>query len=257
MTIHFECTMCGKCCHDLKLPLSVDEAIAWLERGTDIQILCEAVPWPEEPPADNLQAQYKRGQSFPASSGELPTRIMVILAAAFTGPCPNLGPDMRCGIYEERPRVCRIYPAEINPFVPLMPEQKQCPPEAWTPDRPVFAVNQQIVDATTMALIQQSRDANCADTTAKALACAYLDIKVAALANEGFAIFSPHREAALSALRRARDAAALAQDVPSWTIVSNRAATVDTLNSIGALSVFPPVNEPTPFEYLGFFPATT
>lgn len=118
-------------------------------------------------------------------------------------------------------------------------------------------MNQQIVDATTMALIQQSRDANCADTTAKALACAYLDIKVAALANEGFAIFSPHREAALSALRRARDAAALAQDVPSWTIVSNRTATVDTLNSIGALSVFPSASEPASFEYLGFFPATT
>jgi hypothetical protein len=54
MDIDFDCTMCGKCCHDLRLPLTVTEAIAWLERGNDVQILCEALPWPEEPPAENL-----------------------------------------------------------------------------------------------------------------------------------------------------------------------------------------------------------
>ena len=47
-------------------------------------------------------------------SGSLPTRVVVILTGAYEGPCPNLQPDMRCGIYEQRPLVCRIYPAEIK-----------------------------------------------------------------------------------------------------------------------------------------------
>ena len=205
ITTHFECTMCGKCCHDLKLPLSVAEATAWLERGSNIQILCEAVPWPEEPAADNAPAQHKRGRSFAASSGELPLRVVVILVGAFTGACPHLGADLRCGIYETRPRVCRIYPAEINPFVTLAPEQKLCPPEAWTPERPVLAIDQKIVDATTFELIQQSRQTDMADTAAKALLCAYLDIDTAALANEGLAVFSPPaRYGARRAVRRMR-----------------------------------------------------
>ena len=133
MDIDFECTMCGNCCHDLRLPLTVAEALAWLGRGNEVQILCEALPWPEEPAADNLQAAHKRRRSFAAMSGSLPTRIVVILTGAFVGPCPNLQADMRCRIYEERPFVCRIYPAEINPFIELVPANKGCPPEAWTP----------------------------------------------------------------------------------------------------------------------------
>ena len=27
MNINFECTLCGRCCHDLKVPLTVSEAI--------------------------------------------------------------------------------------------------------------------------------------------------------------------------------------------------------------------------------------
>lgn len=256
ITTHFECTMCGKCCHDLKLPLSVAEATAWLERGSNIQILCEAVPWPEEPAADNAPAQHKRGRSFAASSGELPLRVVVILVGAFTGACPHLGADLRCGIYETRPRVCRIYPAEINPFVTLAPEQKLCPPEAWTPERPVLAIDQKIVDATTFELIQQSRQTDMADTAAKALLCAYLDIDTAALANEGLAVFSPPRDTALGALYAACDAALADASLPSWKIVSNRAATVETLLSIGALGELAVDQSAMPFEYLGFFPAS-
>ena len=117
MDIDFECTMCGKCCHDLRLPLTVTEAVAWLERGNNVQILCEALPWPEEPPAENRLATHKRRRSFASMSGSLPTRVLVTLAAVYAGPCPNLRPDMRCAIYEQRPLVCRIYPAEINPFI--------------------------------------------------------------------------------------------------------------------------------------------
>lgn len=256
MTTHFDCTMCGRCCHDLKLPLSVDEAIAWLERGDPIQILCEAVPWPEEPAPDNLQAQHKRRRSFAGVSGELPLRIVVVLAGAYVGACPNLGANLQCGIYDERPRVCRVYPAEINPFVTMSPEQKLCPPEAWTPDRPIFAVGQTIVEATTAALIRESRAIDVADTPTKARLCMYMEIETAALSNEGLVVFSPRIETVLGALYAARDSVASDEAVPSWKIVSNRAATVDTLLSIGAISSSVLGDETLPFEYLGFFTAT-
>ena len=42
MDIHFGCTQCGKCCRDTKVPLTVAEAIKWLNRGDEVQLLCEA-----------------------------------------------------------------------------------------------------------------------------------------------------------------------------------------------------------------------
>src|SRR5260370_41132964 len=103
MDIDFECTMCGKCCHDLRLPLTVTEAVAWLERGNDVQIICEALPWLEEPPADNPLAAHKRRRSFAAFSGSLPTTVVVILAAADAGPSPTLQSDRRLGCWKPRP----------------------------------------------------------------------------------------------------------------------------------------------------------
>jgi Fe-S-cluster containining protein len=264
MDIDFECTMCGKCCHDLRLPLTVAEALAWLERGNEVQILCEALPWPEEPAADNLQAAHKRRRSFAAMSGSLPTRIVVILTGAFVGPCPNLQADMRCRIYEERPFVCRIYPAEINPFIELVPANKGCPPEAWTPGLAPLMRGGRLVDATTADLIERSRAADAADAPVKQMLSALLGIDVAALANEGFVVHSPRREALLAALRQASVAASevapgaagspatVARD---WRFVSNRQATVDTLVSVGALGECVGASGEEAFEYLGFFPA--
>jgi Fe-S-cluster containining protein len=88
--IDFNCTMCGKCCHNLRLPLTVGEARAWLERGDDVDVLCEAIPWPVEPDANNVEAHYRRERSAPTLSGSLPTRILIVLAGSFAGPCPNL-----------------------------------------------------------------------------------------------------------------------------------------------------------------------
>ncbi|MBN3821364.1 YkgJ family cysteine cluster protein, partial [Paraburkholderia sp. Se-20369] len=129
--IDFACTACGKCCHDLRLPLTIDEARAWLQRGGHVELLCDAIPWPVEPEPDNALAAYKRARSTPALSGTLPVRVTTVITASYAGPCPNLQADMRCGIYLERPLVCRIYPAEINPFVELSPQGKSCPPDAW------------------------------------------------------------------------------------------------------------------------------
>jgi len=271
MNIDFECTMCGNCCHDLRLPLTLAEALAWLARGNEVQVLCEALPWPEEPAADNLQAAHKRRRSFAAMSGSLPARIVVILTGTFAGPCPNLQPDMRCGIYEARPLVCRIYPAEINPFIALDPAGKACPPEAWQPGRAPLLRGGQLVDAATADLIQRSRAADSADAPAKQALCALLGIDVAALANEGFVVHSPPRAALLAALQQVNAAASVSDaaagatgtapeatksdDLPVWRFASNRRATVNTLESVGALGAWVDPAGAMPFEYLGFYPA--
>ncbi|RFU44928.1 YkgJ family cysteine cluster protein [Paraburkholderia sp. DHOC27] len=264
--LDFACTMCGNCCHDLRLPLTVTEALAWLARGDDVQILCEAVPWLEEPAADNLPAAHKRRRSFAAQSGSLPARIVVILTGAFVGPCPNLQSDMRCGIYEERPLVCRVYPAEINPFIELTPANKGCPPEAWTPGLPPLIRGGKLVDATTMSLIEQSRAADANDVAVKQRLCGLLGIDAAALSNEGFVVHSPRREdlqAALLAACEGRDAlgfAAADEEATGWRFVSNRRPTVDALVSVGALGICVAAgaadDEVAGFEYLGFYPAT-
>jgi len=253
MDIDFECKTCGKCCYDLRLPLTVTEALAWLERGNDVQILCEALPWPEEPPTENLQAAHKRRRSFTAMSGSLPTRVVAILVGAYVGPCPNLQPDMRCGIYEQRPLVCRIYPAEINPFIELGPTHKACPPEAWSAELPPLVRAGKLVDESILTLIQQSRDADANDLPIKQQACSWLGIDQAAMSNEGFVAYSPDRAALLAALHRASDELGVTRRSPTWRFVSNRRTTVDALMSVGAVASFVNTNSNAGFEYLGFF----
>ncbi|WP_459622364.1 YkgJ family cysteine cluster protein [Burkholderia sp. 3C] len=262
MSVHFSCTMCGRCCHDLRLPLAVDEAITWLSRGGEVQLFCDAVPWPEEPPADNLLAQHRRRRSFAAQCGTLPVRVAVTLVAAFAGPCPHLRADMACGAYEQRPRVCRIYPAESHPALALDPASKACPPEAWAADRPVLMTEGRLVDAATAELIAQSREADQRDRLAKAYLCAQLGYDTAALANEGFAVYSPAREALRAALEAAQLAAAHSDGSAEphspypWRYVTNRASTLATLLSIDAparLADTAPAGAAP--AYLGFFDA--
>jgi Fe-S-cluster containining protein len=235
MDISFACTMCGDCCHNLRLPLSVHEAIRWLERGGDVQVFCEAMPWPVEPSTDDGQVKHRRIRSFAAESGELAIRVLVTVVAAFDGACPHLQPDMRCGGYEARPNVCRIYPAEINPFIELMPTHKACPPEAWGADKPSFIKGGQIVDSITADLIRNSRDVAIHDVPVKERLCGNAGFHTASLANEGFVTYTLPPRAMLDELYRALDPASPTRAVP-WRILSNRRSTVDTLNSVGAHS---------------------
>lgn len=259
MTIHFACTMCGKCCHDLRLPLAVDEAIDWLTPGGDVQILCDAIPWPSEPPANDALAQHRRRRSFAARSGALPLRVTVTLVAAFAGACPHLRADMSCGAYESRPRVCRIYPAELNPSHALDPSMKACPPEAWAVDGPLLLRAGRIVDHDTAALIAQSRSADVLDRQAKILVCVMLGIRSAALANEGFAVYSPPRERLLQALQASAfdgltDDLASALSPFSWHLVTNRSASLTTLRSLNAhASAVTEAEATANHTYHGFF----
>jgi Fe-S-cluster containining protein len=252
MGIAFQCTKCGNCCRHFKLPLTVSEAIAWLGRGNDVQVLCEAAPWPITPPDDDLHSAYWRRRSFAAMSGSLPMRVTVILAAPLSGACPNLEADMRCAIYESRPHVCQIYPAEINPFVEMKPESKSCPPEAWTSGLPLLNGQGKIVDEGIHRLIEQARDTNSRDAHAKERLCATLRLDAAALANEGFVVYSPDRAVLLAALRQAERETAAATDPTSWRFISNKQQTIDVLSAGGAAMV---AGDRVPdFEYLSFYP---
>jgi Fe-S-cluster containining protein len=252
MDMDFDCTMCGKCCHNLRLPLTVSEAIAWLRAGHHVQLFVEAMPWPEEPPEDNLVAAHKRRRSFLAASGSLPIRVVVIIVAAFDGPCPNLLEDMRCGAYESRPLVCRIYPAEISPFISMDPAQKACPPEAWTSASSPLLRQGQIVDARIAALAAQSRNTDAADVCAKASLCEALGINSAALSNEGFVVHTPDQSSLLSALESAQ---MVTEATPgAWQFVSNRHATAEVLSSVDAVVSRTSTWQAEAAAFLGFFP---
>jgi hypothetical protein len=161
---------------------------------------------------------------------------------------------MRCGAYEQRPRVCRIYPAEVNPFVELMPSAKACPPEAWSDDRPVLLEQGRLVDVETDRLIRLSREADRNDACAKERLCLRLGISAAAIANEGFTVYSASRDVIIPALKQAGTAHLDQADRPEWTLVSNRQSTVDALVSVGALSVNAADTMAHSFEYIGFYP---
>ncbi|WP_240655681.1 YkgJ family cysteine cluster protein [Paraburkholderia phosphatilytica] len=252
--IDFHCTMCGKCCHNLRLPLTVGEAIAWLERGDDVDVLCEALPWPVEPDASNAEAIYRRQRSSPTTSGSLPTRIQIVLAASFAGPCPNLGEGNVCGIYDDRPLVCRIYPAEMNPFVRLAPEHKACPPDAW--QGAPLTRGGRIVDAAMVELIERSQLASRQEIETKMKVCVALGLHEAALANEGFVIHAPERSVLLDALKHStQSTGAMSSANGDWTYVSNRMKTVNALKSVGATSVFADTFDTEAHQYLGFFEA--
>lgn len=264
MSVHFSCTLCGRCCHDLRLPLSVDEALGWIARGGDVQLFCDAIVWPQEPLPSDALAQYRRRRSFAAHSGTLPVRVTVTLVAAFEGACPHLRPDMTCGAYEERPRVCRIYPAEVNPFLPLDPAAKACPSDAWSDAGPMLMRAGQIANADTATFIAQSHDADERDHVAKMYLCALLGYDTAALANEGFAVYAPERLTLDAALQAAQRSSALLKDSQPrsprpWRFISNRTMTLKTLRSVGAVVALTedPLGSAQSPAYLGFFDDST
>ncbi|GAB2569570.1 YkgJ family cysteine cluster protein [Dyella jejuensis] len=247
--LNFSCVACGKCCHDLRLPLTRNEAIDWIARGDTVELLCEALPWLEEPEPSNLHALHKRRRSFASMSGNLRIRVIVILTAIYVGPCPNLDEDFRCRIYATRPHVCRVYPAEINPLIALAPANKLCPPEAWVSSVPLVR-DDQVVEPEAKLHIALSRDEDEHEALFKQRLCAELGIGSAGLSNEGFAIHAPAAELLLKALRN--EARAEHQSNPSWTIVSNQAATVDALRAAGADSALSSNTSTGSSRYVGF-----
>jgi Fe-S-cluster containining protein len=248
LNIHFNCTQCAKCCNHTKIPVTVTEAIDWLKEGHQVQVICEASP---SLPQDDLKADYLVRRSFAARSGSIPMRISVTLVANIAGSCPNLLADLRCGIYERRPLVCRIYPAEINPFTQLDPAIKACPPEAWGSEHPVYLRDNRIASQALQDDIQRWRNANEGEVPAKHKLCAALNLTMAAINQEGFFIHSPRNADLLEALASLRDELDVAASPIQWLLVSDRDETLQQLAEAGAAVAHPRAVKAGPYEYIG------
>jgi hypothetical protein len=164
-------------------------------------------------------------------------RITALLVGMVSGPCKNLSADLKCRIYERRPLVCRIYPAEINPFIQLEVANKACPAEAWGSGETLM-VDGRIVDPGVQLLIERSRQIDQDDVPQKNLLCAYLGIDVAGIFGEGFVAYTPDRNSLLATLRRVRVADVKnSQNEREWRLYSPSAATTDCLQRLGMTTI--------------------
>jgi Fe-S-cluster containining protein len=236
MDTHFGCTLCGKCCRDTNILLTVAEAICWLDRGHRVQVLCEASPWHAAQEHEPKALHFKR-RSFAVTSGSMPVRVVLMLAANIVGPCPNLLPDMRCGIYEQRPLVCRIYPSEINPHIAFDHQTKLCPPEAWHGDLPLLHREGHFVDKALRHDIHMSRTADAHDARIKRRLCIALNIADTALVHEAVLVYSPSAEDLLSALAVAGNPDGKNESEGEWRFVSSQDETVADITRRGGIAV--------------------
>jgi Fe-S-cluster containining protein len=193
----FNCVGCGACCKGRFIPLTLLEAKQWLERGHDVAILLEAFKQPFWP-ASEREYQHSLLRSAQVSCGDTDVQVTAIFAANALAQCPNLQADDLCSIYDERPLVCRIYPMEINPFIELKPQDKDCPHEAWGHGEIIASDSGS--DSSLNSLIQVSRLADRADARAKIAICNRLGINVAAWKAEALVIQFPARELLLEAI---------------------------------------------------------
>ena len=122
--LRFACTGCGKCCTGHHVPLTLDEARQWAASAGQVIVLNEAF-LADGPGMPVEQREHVLRRSHPVHCGDGEARVSVTFAAFNPGRCRNLDDDNRCGIYEIRPLVCRIYPMEINPHIPLRPDAKE------------------------------------------------------------------------------------------------------------------------------------
>jgi Fe-S-cluster containining protein len=145
------------------------------------------------------QREHAERRSAVVRSGATDAHVAITFAAYNVGPCRNLDEDKLCRIYERRPLVCRIYPAEINPHIPLNPAAKDCPPESWEKG-PVLIAGGEWVDQELVDLIQRSRQADRDDIGIKDAICAMLGIRTTALKGDGFTAYLPNMSAFASVI---------------------------------------------------------
>jgi Fe-S-cluster containining protein len=193
MNTTFSCVGCGKCCTDHHVPLTLAEARMWAADGGQVIVLVEAflgngLGLPAQ------QREHAERRSLVVRSGTTEAHVAITLAAYNVGRCRNLDEENLCRIYERRPLVCRIYPAEINPHIPLNPAAKDCPPESWQ-QGPLLIAGGELVDQELLALIQRSRQADRDDIRIKDAICAALGIRTTALKGDGFTAYLPQMDA--------------------------------------------------------------
>ena len=193
MNTTFSCVGCGKCCNDHHVPLTLAEARMWAADGGQVIVLVEGflgngLGLPVQ------QREHAERRSVAVQSGDCEAYVAITFAAYNVGPCRNLDEDNLCRIYERRPLVCRIYPMEINPHIPLNPAIKECPPESWEKG-PDLIIGGELVDHELAGLIQRSRQADRDDIRTKDAICASLGIRTTALKGDGFTAYLPDMSA--------------------------------------------------------------
>lgn len=203
--IHYNCVGCGVCCKGRLVPLTLIESEQWLARGDDVAIVLEAfsdLTWPLE----SEQYSHAAGRSVVVNGPLSKLRVIAVFVGNALDQCPNLRQDNLCGIYEERPLVCRIYPMEINPFIEMSSDNKICPPESW--DSGDILCTDGAANPALQALINQSRQADVVEASTKIAICAQLGIKVASWKDNAFAVYFPVRLQLIDAIRRGKESAA-------------------------------------------------
>ncbi|MCU1764545.1 MULTISPECIES: YkgJ family cysteine cluster protein [Pseudomonas] len=198
MNTQFSCVGCGKCCNDHHVPLTLLEARDWAADGGQVIILVEAflgngLGLPMQ------QREHAERRSCRVRSGATEAYVAITFAAYNVGPCRNLDEDQLCRIYQRRPLVCRIYPMEINPHIPLNPQAKECPPESWE-QGPQLILGNELVDQELAELIRRSRQADRDDIHTKEAICALLGIRTTALKGDGFTAYLPDMGALANAI---------------------------------------------------------
>ena len=211
--IRFACNGCGVCCKGRLVPLTLDESRQWLKRGHDVAVILEAFDeslWPQEP-AKHLHNARRAAE---VDSGTAKISVVAIFAGNALTQCPNQDEQGLCGIYEERPLVCRIYPVEISPFVELNPSEKICPPTVWEEGEIIFS--DRIVDPLA-SQVEQSRHADRADARAKVAICESMGMTVAAWKEDALVVYLPGRDELLAAIQ-AHDSGFGTSGTGSWSV---------------------------------------
>jgi len=209
MNTTFSCVGCGKCCNDHHVPLTLEEARMWANDGGQVIVLVEGflgngLGLPLQ------QREHAERRSAVVRSGESDAYVAITFAAYNAGRCRNLDEDNLCRIYERRPLVCRIYPMEINPHIPLNTAVKECPPESWEKG-PDLIVGGELVDQELAGLIHRSRQADRDEIQTKDAICALLGIRTTALKGDGFTAYLPDMTAFATTLDEV-----IGQTLPEW-----------------------------------------
>jgi len=210
MNTTFSCVGCGKCCSGHHVPLTLDEARMWASDGGQVIVLVEAF-LPNGLGLPVAQREHAERRSAVVRSGTSQAMVAITFAAYNPGPCHNLDADNLCSIYERRPLVCRIYPMEINPHIPLNTAAKDCPPESWETG-PQLIVGGKLVDQELAGLIERSRQADREEIGLKERICASLGIHTTALKGDGFTAYLPNMDAFAAAIDQARSQPLQPQD---------------------------------------------
>ena len=193
MNTTFSCVGCGKCCNDHHVPLTLAEARMWAADGGQVIVLVEGflgngLGLPVQ------QREHAERRSVVVRSGASEAYVAITFAAYNVGPCRNLDEDNLCRIYERRPLVCRIYPMEINPHIPLNTADQGMPARV-VGKGPDLIVGGELVDQELAELIQRSRQADRDDIQTKDAICALLGIRTTALKGDGFTAYLPDMNA--------------------------------------------------------------